>query len=115
MMSDDVVITGKYCCSLGKIGAQCGHASVGAYQKAMDLNPSLVRRWDESGCAKICVRVESETDLKNLRKGANVRGLNYYLVHDAGRTQVRNSTFAQCKSIFIIVRGFRLLLEVSLS
>jgi len=72
----------------GKIGAQCGHASVGAYQKAMDLNPSLVQRWNESGCAKICVRVESETDLKNLRKGANLRGLNYYLVHDAGRTQI---------------------------
>lgn len=72
----------------GKIGAQCGHASVGAYQKAMETNPAVVRRWDESGCAKICVKVETERDLMNIRKGASVKGLNYYLVHDAGRTQV---------------------------
>jgi PTH2 family peptidyl-tRNA hydrolase len=24
----------------------------------------------------------------NIRRGANLRGLNYYLVHDAGRTQI---------------------------
>lgn len=78
---------------LGKIGAQCGHASVGAYQKAMETNPAIVRRWDDSGCAKICVRVESEKELMNLRKGAAVRGLNYYLVHDAGRTQVKKTFY----------------------
>lgn len=47
-----------------------------------------MRRWESSGCAKICVRVDSESDLMNVRKGASVRGLNYYLVHDAGRTQI---------------------------
>lgn len=72
----------------GKIGAQCGHASVGAYQKAMESNPSIVRRWDDSGCAKICLKVETERELMNIRKGASVRGLNFYLVHDAGRTQI---------------------------
>jgi len=72
----------------GKIGAQCGHASVGAYQTIMKKNKAILRRWESSGCAKICVRVESETELLNIRKGASVRGLNYYLVHDAGRTQI---------------------------
>lgn len=72
----------------GKIGAQCGHAAVGAYQKAMERNPASVRRWEDSGCAKICVRVESEAELMNVRKAANIHGLNYYLVHDAGRTQI---------------------------
>lgn len=79
----------NYCNNfLGKIGAQCGHASVGAYETAMAKNPALVRRWDESGCAKICLKVESEKELMTFRKGASVRGLNYYLVHDAGRTQI---------------------------
>lgn len=72
----------------GKIGAQCGHASVGAYQQAMDKNPGIIRRWENSGCGKIALKVESERELMNLRKGASVRGLNYFLVHDAGRTQI---------------------------
>jgi peptidyl-tRNA hydrolase, PTH2 family len=74
----------------GKIGAQCGHASVGAYEKALKTNRAIVQRWENSGCAKICLKVESERELMNFRKGASVRGLNYYLVHDAGRTQVRD-------------------------
>ncbi|KAG5670268.1 hypothetical protein PVAND_000545 [Polypedilum vanderplanki] len=72
----------------GKIGAQCGHASVGAYQNAMKKNKAVLRRWESSGCAKICVKVENEQELMNVRKGASLRGLNYYLVHDAGRTQI---------------------------
>lgn len=71
----------------GKIGAQCGHAAVGAYQKAMASNAAIVQRWESSGCAKICLKVETERDLMNIRRGASVRGLNYFLVHDAGRTQ----------------------------
>lgn len=72
----------------GKIGAQCGHAAVGAYQKAMDMNTAIVQRWEDSGCAKICLKVETEREMMNIRKGASIRGLNFYLVHDAGRTQV---------------------------
>lgn len=72
----------------GKIGAQCGHASVGAYQTGMQRNKAIMRRWENSGCAKICLKIESETDLMNIRRGASVRGLNFYLVHDAGRTQI---------------------------
>lgn len=72
----------------GKIGAQCGHASVGAYQDGMKRNKAVMRRWENSGCAKICLKVESETDLMNIRRGASVRNLNFYLVHDAGRTQI---------------------------
>lgn len=68
---------------LGKIGAQCGHASVGAYEQAMNSNPALVQRWDSSGCAKICLKVETERELMNMRKGASVRALNYYLVRSA--------------------------------
>lgn len=72
----------------GKIGAQCGHASVGAYQRGMEKNPAVIRRWDDSGCAKICVKVETEKELNQIKKIANLQGLNYYLVHDAGRTQI---------------------------
>jgi peptidyl-tRNA hydrolase, PTH2 family len=54
----------------------------------MEKNPAIVRRWDDSGCAKICLKVESEKELNQLRKEAHHLGLNHYLVHDAGRTQI---------------------------
>lgn len=54
----------------------------------METNPNIVRRWDDSGCAKICLKADSERELMNFRKGAIVRGINHYLVHDAGRTQI---------------------------
>ena len=72
----------------GKIGAQCGHASVGAYQSGMQKMSAVMRRWENSGCAKICVKVESEAELMNIRRGASMRGFNYSLIHDAGRTQI---------------------------
>lgn len=43
----------------GKIGAQCGHAAVGAYQIAMRKIPHLVRRWEDSGSKKIAVKVKT--------------------------------------------------------
>ena len=54
----------------------------------MKSNKAVLRRWENSGCAKVCVKVDSENELLILRKGASVKGLNYYLVHDAGRTQI---------------------------
>lgn len=96
----------------GKIGAQCGHASVGAYEKAMKTNRAIVQRWENSGCAKICLKVDSERELMNFRKGASVRGLNYYLVHDAGRTQVRIRASVDSKTCLMMCYfHFRLLLE----
>lgn len=72
----------------GKIGAQCGHAAVGAYQNCVRRFPNLVRRWDESGSAKIAVKVESEADLMTVFKAARDRNLNTCLIRDAGRTQI---------------------------
>lgn len=72
----------------GKIGAQCGHAAVGAYQKAVQNAPHLVRRWEDSGCAKIAVKVESEAEMMGVLKAARERNLNTCLIRDAGRTQI---------------------------
>lgn len=100
----------------GKIGAQCGHATLGAYQSIVKKNKPVLRRWESSGCAKICLRVDTEKDLMNLRKGANLRGLNYYLVHDAGRTQIAAGSAtvlaigpALCEDIDMITGQLKLL------
>uniref|UniRef100_A0A1B0DDZ0 peptidyl-tRNA hydrolase n=1 Tax=Phlebotomus papatasi TaxID=29031 RepID=A0A1B0DDZ0_PHLPP len=72
----------------GKIAAQCGHAAVGAFQTAIRRIPSIVRRWENSGCAKIAVKVESEEELMQIRRKADTLRLNTCLIRDAGRTQI---------------------------
>lgn len=72
----------------GKIGAQCGHAAVGAYQKALATIPRMVDRWENSGCTKIAVKVESEAEMMGILKSARERSLNTCLIRDAGRTQI---------------------------
>ncbi|XP_055677162.1 probable peptidyl-tRNA hydrolase 2 [Lutzomyia longipalpis] len=76
----------------GKIAAQCGHAAVGAFQSAMRKIPHIVRRWENSGCAKIAVKVESEEELMQIRHRANALQLSTCLIRDAGRTQIEPNT-----------------------
>ncbi len=51
----------------GKIGAQVGHAAIGAYQQAKEGdNPkwkALVERWEWDGTRKICLQVKSEEEM----------------------------------------------------
>lgn len=72
----------------GKIGAQCGHAAVGAYQNCVKRFPQLVRRWDDNGSAKIAVKVDSEEEMMSVFKAARDKNLNTCLIRDAGRTQI---------------------------
>ncbi|XP_059612111.1 probable peptidyl-tRNA hydrolase 2 [Phlebotomus argentipes] len=72
----------------GKIAAQCGHAAVGAFQTAMKRVPHIVRRWENSGCAKIAVKVETEEEMMHLRRKADSMRLTTCLIRDAGRTQI---------------------------
>lgn len=72
----------------GKIAAQCGHGAVGAYQKAVRTMPSVVRAWENTGCAKIALKVESEAEMMAIKRAAEARNLNTCLIRDAGRTQI---------------------------
>lgn len=72
----------------GKIAAQCGHGAVAAYQQAMSRHPGQVRAWENSGCAKIAVRVDSKDELLRVRQQAHARDLNVCMIRDAGRTQI---------------------------
>jgi len=40
----------------GKVAAQCSHAAVAAY-KAARKHPKILRAWEESGQAKITLKV----------------------------------------------------------
>ena len=72
----------------GKIAAQCGHATLGAYKLASKHCTSALRNWEYMGQAKIAVKVEREEEIYDLMTRAKDAGLVTYLVEDAGRTQI---------------------------
>ena len=75
----------------GKIGAQCAHASLEAYEKAKKKNTALVEDWKNSGQAKVVVKVASEHELIALfEKVKNT--LPASLIRDAGRTQIEEGS-----------------------
>ena len=53
----------------GKIGAQCGHATLGAYRtcsqyaKSSDYWKSVLEKWSWEGQKKICLKVNTEAEL----------------------------------------------------
>ncbi|GAB9465866.1 hypothetical protein Gpo141_00003256 [Globisporangium polare] len=72
----------------GKIAAQCCHATLGAYKRAVKRAPKAVRAWEMLGQAKVCLKVDSEEELLSLAAKASAHGLINYVVIDAGRTQI---------------------------
>ena len=72
----------------GKMMAQCGHATLGAYQRALRQCPTAVQCWQRTGCAKIAVKVPTTQELHQIAAAARSRDIPIYLVEDAGRTQI---------------------------
>jgi len=76
----------------GKIGAQCGHATLGSFKAAQALAreskywTKALEKWQWEGQKKICLKVQAEADLISIQKAANQLGLPSYLVADAGLT-----------------------------
>ena len=76
----------------GKVAAQCSHAAVMCYKKALKEAPELVERWEGLGVTKVCLKVDSEEGLLSLASQARQAGLVAGVVRDAGRTQISAGT-----------------------
>jgi peptidyl-tRNA hydrolase, PTH2 family len=73
----------------GKICAQCCHAALGVYQRALSQCPAAVRAWERTGCAKIAVKCPTLDELETIAVLAQKsKRMPFYLVEDAGRTQI---------------------------
>ncbi|CAH2266310.1 peptidyl-tRNA hydrolase 2, mitochondrial-like [Pararge aegeria] len=72
----------------GKIAAQCCHAAVGAYEKALKRDPEGLKSWQMTGQAKIALKTDSVDEIKQIADNAKKMGLVTSLVRDAGRTQI---------------------------
>lgn len=73
----------------GKIAAQVGHATLGAYKQCPK---SILDKWEESGQAKIVLQIDSLDQLLTLKECAKSIGLLTHHVQDAGHTQVDSGT-----------------------
>lgn len=74
----------------GKTCAQCGHATLGAYRKALSRSGgrNALRVWLRTGQMKIAVKVPTQDELLALQTEAASRGLVSCLIRDAGHTQI---------------------------
>lgn len=79
---------------LGKIAAQCSHATLACYKYFLRHAPSspLLKRWEALGQAKIALQVPSEEQMEMLQAQAVSLGLCAQVIHDAGRTQIASGS-----------------------
>lgn len=76
----------------GKIASQVAHAAVGSMRKSLQTNPEIVKRWEREGSKKVVLKVNSLEELKNMENTIRKGKIPYFLVRDAGLTQVKPST-----------------------
>ncbi|EGV65904.1 hypothetical protein CANTEDRAFT_102052 [Yamadazyma tenuis ATCC 10573] len=82
----------------GKGAAQCSHATLALYKKMSNpqspaYNPEMLTRWEYgNGQAKITLQVPDQEGMDTLFAQAISLGVNCYIVHDAGRTQVESGS-----------------------
>ena len=69
-------------------GAQCAHAAVGIIESLSARHQVLLRRWEDYGQPKICLKAKDDVELRQLARAAAGIGLPTFVVQDAGRTQV---------------------------
>lgn len=73
----------------GKMIAQAGHAIVGVFHYNCEPDHQTMKlNWFESGMKKVCVAADSEAVLNQCVAKAKELNVPYYLVNDAGLTQV---------------------------
>ena len=76
---------------IGKIAAQCGHATLACYKSSLKGNPAL-KSWERLGQAKIAVQIKSEEEMMELMATARALGVVAEVIADAGRTQIASGS-----------------------
>ena len=72
----------------GKIGAQCGHATLGVYKRSRKHARTAIKWWETTGQKKICCKGPNLQVILEVQQKAEAAGLVTYLIADAGHTQI---------------------------
>ncbi|BEI84266.1 hypothetical protein CcaverHIS002_0408700 [Cutaneotrichosporon cavernicola] len=98
--ADDVklvlVVNDQLKMTKGKIGAQCGHATLACYETLLKSNPRLLSKWKMHGQPKIALRCANTEELDELARQARALNLCARTIQDAGRTQVAPGSKTVC-------------------
>ncbi|UXM84830.1 aminoacyl-tRNA hydrolase [Methanococcus aeolicus] len=76
----------------GKLVAQGSHASLISFLNTQKNNPSVAKEWLNEGQKKIVLKVNSEKELFEVFRDANIDGFSCCLIRDAGHTQIPSGT-----------------------
>lgn len=84
------VVNSELNMGVGKVAAQVAHAALSLFRNMIDTDAKaqMLIMWGHMGETKIVLRGENTTQLEALSHQASGLGLDNYLVHDAGHTQV---------------------------
>lgn len=111
-----IIIRSDLNMSKGKIASQASHASVLSAYKAFQKDKILFHAWFNEGMRKIVLKVDSESELLDLKKKAGSKGLTVELVRDAGKTEVKPGSItslgigpASNKKIDEVIKDLKLL------
>mmetsp|Transcript_7183 Transcript_7183/g.9090 ORF Transcript_7183/g.9090 Transcript_7183/m.9090 type:complete len:149 (+) Transcript_7183:289-735(+) len=77
----------------GKMAAQCCHACLGAYKRA---SKKAILHWTKLGQTKLTLKCQTKEELFQIAQQASDEKLPYYLVTDAGRTQIAAGSQTVC-------------------
>lgn len=108
-----LVVNGSLKMTTGKIISQCCHACLGVYSKASSKSKKI---WERQGQPKIVLKCENEDILFSLEQQAIKHKIPYYIVYDAGLTQVKRDSVtvcalgpAPCQTIDMLTKNLKLL------
>ncbi len=73
----------------GKMVSQGAHAAVGALRK---INDDVISEWESEGSKKIVLKVSNLKELKEVENNLKKVKIPYFLVKDAGLTQIKPGT-----------------------
>jgi PTH2 family peptidyl-tRNA hydrolase len=76
----------------GKLAVQVAHAAVSSAEQARKYRKDWFDSWFRENQAKICVKVESEDELRLLKGKIEDAGIPNSLIQDAGLTQLEPGT-----------------------
>ncbi|MBI2542744.1 MAG: peptidyl-tRNA hydrolase [Candidatus Aenigmarchaeota archaeon] len=73
----------------GKIIAHAVHAAIGAMRKVDD---EIIEKWESEGSKKVVLKVRDLKELKDVEGNLKKSKIPYFLVKDAGLTQLKAGT-----------------------
>jgi PTH2 family peptidyl-tRNA hydrolase len=76
----------------GKTASQVAHAAIGSMKKALQTNSRDVKIWEKCGSKKVVLKVNSLEELKKIENAVRKEKIPYFLVVDAGLTQIEPGT-----------------------